>query len=277
MKVYNVLKNMKDYTDRKMSVLGSYSFVSGTMRSAAWSSPTSTTTWTAPEAGIYIMTMSIGTDSDADVGQIYKQFRWTGTATNLLQEVCGLYFRGDSVTGQGINRYTWSFPVSCVEGDTVSSFIWTPTAILYNVKIVGVKVGELPGAGASGGAEPVPDFVNPYPVGAIYLSVSPTNPTTLFGGTWERIQDTFLLASGNTYDAGATGGEATHTLTKNEMPVHGHSLNAYASSSGGSGGGVISYNNNAGGAQYIAYDQGGGQAHNNMPPYLAVYVWKRIA
>lgn len=116
-----------------------------------------------------------------------------------------------------------------------------------------------------------------YPVGSIYMTVNNINPANLFGGTWEQIKDKFLLSAGNTYSAGSTGGEATHTLTKNEMPAHGHSLNAYAASSGGSGGGVINYNNNAGGAQYIAYDQGGGQAHNNMPPYLTVYVWKRTA
>ena len=65
-----------------------------------------------------------------------------------------------------------------------------------------------------------------YPVGSIYMSVSNTSPSILFGGTWEQIQDKFLLASGSTYSNGSTGG---------------------------------------------------GQAHNNMPPYLAVNVWKRTA
>ena len=57
-----------------------------------------------------------------------------------------------------------------------------------------------------------------YPVGSIYMSVNSTSPATLFGGTWEQIKDKFLLASGNTYGAGTTGGEAKHTLTVNEMP-----------------------------------------------------------
>lgn len=62
-----------------------------------------------------------------------------------------------------------------------------------------------------------------YPVGAIYISTSNTSPSTIFGGTWEKIEDKFLLASGNTYDNGATGGEAEHTLTEQEIPWHSHS------------------------------------------------------
>lgn len=52
-----------------------------------------------------------------------------------------------------------------------------------------------------------------YPVGAIYISANSTNPGILFGGTWEQIQDTFLLAAGSTYSGGSTGGSATHTHT----------------------------------------------------------------
>lgn len=61
-----------------------------------------------------------------------------------------------------------------------------------------------------------------YPVGAIYISVNDTNPSSIFGGTWEKVEDRFLLASGSTYINGATGGAATHTLTESEMPNHGH-------------------------------------------------------
>lgn len=48
------------------------------------------------------------------------------------------------------------------------------------------------------------------PIGSVYISVSSTNPSTYFGGTWEQIKDKFLLCCGNTYTAGSTGGEATH-------------------------------------------------------------------
>ena len=63
---------------------------------------------------------------------------------------------------------------------------------------------------------------NVWPVGSIYMSVNSTNPGTLFGGTWQRLKDRFLLGAGDTYAAGSQGGEATHTLTIDEMPAHSH-------------------------------------------------------
>jgi hypothetical protein len=128
-----------------------------------------------------------------------------------------------------------------------------------------------------------------YPVGSIYMSINSTSPASLFGGTWERMQDTFLLAAGSTYAAGATGGEATHQLTINEMPSHDHDL--YAVRSGGydtygvpitetwSGGSnkVTNAVGTGGGYNQGIQAKGGGAAHNNMPPYTAVYVWKRTA
>ena len=57
-----------------------------------------------------------------------------------------------------------------------------------------------------------------YPVGSIYMSVNSTSPADLFGGTWEQIKDTFLLAAGDTYSAGSTGGETEGWLTIDEIP-----------------------------------------------------------
>jgi hypothetical protein len=74
-----------------------------------------------------------------------------------------------------------------------------------------------------------------YPVGSIYMSVSSTSPATLFGGTWEQIQDTFLLAAGTTYTAGTTGGSSSHILTTDELPSHTHGIPSLSgSASGGS-------------------------------------------
>ena len=115
-----------------------------------------------------------------------------------------------------------------------------------------------------------------YPVGAIYLSVNSTSPASLFGGTWEQIKDVFLLSAGDTYSAGATGGEATHTLTVQEMPTHNHGLKRETQSvSTGSNYARLSSTGTA--AEDIITNTGGNEAHNNMPPYLAVYVWKRTA
>ena len=61
-----------------------------------------------------------------------------------------------------------------------------------------------------------------YPVGSIYMSVNNVNPSTVFGGTWTQIKDKFLLACGDTYNNGATGGSATNTLAVNQLPSHTH-------------------------------------------------------
>ena len=61
-----------------------------------------------------------------------------------------------------------------------------------------------------------------YPVGSIYMSVNATDPARLFGGTWERIKERFLLGAGDTHTAGSTGGEFEHKLTVDEMPKHTH-------------------------------------------------------
>ena len=70
--------------------------------------------------------------------------------------------------------------------------------------------------------------VCPYPVGEIRMSVSATDPATIWPNTsWERIQDAFLVAAGATYTAGTSGGSATHTLTTGELPAHKHQVPAH--------------------------------------------------
>lgn len=127
-----------------------------------------------------------------------------------------------------------------------------------------------------------------YPIGSIYMSVNDINPSLMFGGTWEKIEDKFLLGSGN-YELGDTGGEATHTLTVDEMPshkhtqeAHRHSLNRnFSDGSGGSTSAYITTANRKTSTKYTNYqtptisNTGGGLAHNNMPPYLVVNIWQR--
>lgn len=132
-----------------------------------------------------------------------------------------------------------------------------------------------------------------YPVGSIYLSVSGTDPQTLFGGTWARLEDVFLLAAGAKHPAGSTGGEEAHTLTVKELAPHVHKFKNYASGTGPVT--IADYLGKQGDAYPDLYglhkgitwtgdygyfeiaESGGGQPHNNMPPYLAVYTWKRTA
>lgn len=119
-----------------------------------------------------------------------------------------------------------------------------------------------------------------YPVGSIYMSVNSTSPETLFGGTWVQLEDKFLLGAGTTYTNGATGGSATHTLTVDEMPSHTHIASGYRGSYAAGGNNrntPVSWNSSSRTGQYTSDSTGGGQAHNNMPPYLVVYMWKRTA
>lgn len=138
-----------------------------------------------------------------------------------------------------------------------------------------------------------------YPVGSIYMSTNSVDPSTIYGGTWERIKGRFLLGADDTYTAGNTGGEASHTLTKYEIPnysigsiptavptnhvnwsnggVQATNLGSASNDKPGvqAGSGAITTH----GTQYgwNLNTNGGGQAHNNLPPYLVVYMWERKA
>ena len=125
-----------------------------------------------------------------------------------------------------------------------------------------------------------------YPIGSIYMSVNAADPSTLFSGTsWEKLEGRFLLGSDSTYKPGSTGGEATHTLTYNEMPKHTHPMYSY--NPGGEGTWTpdegsylvdsVTDNKNTWWARLAMGYAGGDAAHNNMPPYLVVNMWKRTS
>ena len=147
----------------------------------------------------------------------------------------------------------------------------------------------------------VNDVINiMYPVGSIYMSVNSVNPSTLFGGTWERIQDRFLLCAGDSYGAGSTGGTADATLVSHtHTPVidsssatYGFATYRHDSSAQrlkvttGSSGNRYTFTGEAGATSAndsgLAWSSGlntvgDSSTGKNMPPYLAVYVWKRTA
>lgn len=120
-----------------------------------------------------------------------------------------------------------------------------------------------------------------HPVGSIFITTDGSfDPHAKWGGTWQLLQDSFLVGAGNTYTLGDTGGEATHTLTVAELPPHSHPVNIYTGSGSSSGGTSAYGSNNRGGSQYTAYGDTSaqlGSPHNNLPPYTAVNMWLRTA
>lgn len=130
-----------------------------------------------------------------------------------------------------------------------------------------------------------------YPIGSIYMSVNDVDPSVLFGGSWERIgQGRTLIGEGTGVDANntsktftnaETNGEYTHTLSTTEMPSHSHRVSSGWSSAAGTDRitfGQVSgqYQQSGVGGTWFIENTGGGQAHNNLPPYLVVYIWKRV-
>jgi len=134
-----------------------------------------------------------------------------------------------------------------------------------------------------------------YPVGSIYMSVNATNPAELFGGTWERLKDRFLLAAGDTYPAGDSGGSASHshTLSNNGAACIGNFGNTTAFLTGykyhwkdystnmwaWTHNDNYQFNSSTTGYNDGSFVQltGSTDSDNSMPPYLAVYMWKRVA
>lgn len=155
-----------------------------------------------------------------------------------------------------------------------------------------------------------------YPVGSIYMSVSPASPATLFGGTWAKLEGRMLIGASSSYPLGSTGGSASHTpvgtvaghvLTVGEMPSHRHAVRsatwAKAGWQGTSPGAYmtldpVSYfgsgyagtwqnaDNVQGSSTPFLANAGGGGSHNHgfqgsptntMPPYLSVHMWQRTA
>lgn len=152
------------------------------------------------------------------------------------------------------------------------------------------------------------DILTVYPVGAIFQSTSNTSPASLFGGSWEQIQNRFLYGSGGSYGVGNTGGEESHVLSMNEMPSHNHGWTSLVGDIYGGDTRVLPENGRVSGifsrqdmgddhfeiqranglgsnvtpdihldASHQHNWEGSGWAHNNMPPYYVCNIWRRTA
>lgn len=129
-------------------------------------------------------------------------------------------------------------------------------------------------------AIPAVDLSSVYPVGSVYINAAvSTNPATLLGfGTWTAFGAGRVMVG---LDAGQTefdtleetGGAKTHTLTVDEIPAHTHSVPNSGSQNNSFDSGTTVGNDVTG----TSGSTGGGSAHNNLQPYIVVYMWKRTA
>ena len=119
-----------------------------------------------------------------------------------------------------------------------------------------------------------------YPIGTYYWSQKSTSPEELFGGKWETISGRFLFSTDSNHSVDSTGGEEKHTLTENEMPSHNHNYDKFnyngCITCNNTGSYIIPFRNDSNfqSSNTTGY-KGGNQAHNNMPPYITAYCWRR--
>lgn len=190
-----------------------------------------------------------------------------------------------------IRSYTSGLQISTYSG-SADCALFVPYAGTSQAGVVEIMTDEemdaqTGGTSPTAAVNPIVDLI--YPVGSIYMSTTDSTVAAVqarfIGTTWVKIKDRFLLADGNIYHAGATGGESSHTLTTSEMPSHSHNIRFNSSNtvdiagdiSAGTGGTWKSVVTGQGLNNLTLTSTGSGSAHNNMPPYYVVYMYRRTA
>lgn len=243
--------------------------------------------WQNPNPGEVFANQNITVPNISNYEYTIIGFKINNGSSNGIQyfkfkNVMNSYNYFDFIDGDGNTYHRWcqvydntTLKFDVGRFNTYNGSAQTDNSVCIPVAIYGTNdLGYIANASA----------LDAHPIGSFYISSNSTSPASLFGGTWERIKDRFLLGAGDTYTAGDTGGEATHTLTNDEMPSHNHQLatarqyktgtdtdsnpikigRTWQDADGWTGG-------------FYTDNTGGGQPHNNMPPYLVVYMWKRTA
>lgn len=167
------------------------------------------------------------------------------------------------------------------EWDTITLQDWWTSPTMESrvtVTFPGTLVSTLPGdyyKATPAMLDNLRDYI--YPVGSVYICYSHVSPADLFGGTWVRIENAFLWGVDSKGTIGQTGGAKTHTLTLDEIPAHSHgsvysqhvdATKLYP---------WLTTSSSPPSLAYGAVPAGGGAAHNNMPPYVQVSIWRRTA
>ncbi len=202
---------------------------------------------------------------------IYARDGITGVPSNVATvPIAFVFFQFDAKTR------SWAFFQKAVEPNTFRIAAGMAARLPADTKINGKTLLDLI-----------------YPIGSLYLSTVDVSPEAFLGGAWQRIEDVFLLAAGSTYAPGTVGGEAEVKLAEEQLPKLSGTVNFRPWGSGSpyaGASGIISNNGEiadtangfSGSTTEDGYRQlkiafGGGQAHNNLPPFLAVYMWQRVA
>lgn len=177
--------------------------------------------------------------------------------------------RGDTGAVDGIDYFTGS-----------PSALGTANPGTANGLARGDHVHPMPTAADVGALDAYAILDTLYPVGIIVPFANTVEPAAIWGGTWDLLAEgQSLIQAGDTYALGSTGGEATVKLTVETMPSHTHSYKLATKESTSSTNvypsGVLSWMENTVDSPITTNARGGGLPHNNMPPYLAVNIWRR--
>ena len=185
-------------------------------------------------------------------------------------------WNGDTATDTGISAQGpqgAQGPAGTIDNVTITSIDGLSEALAGKLDTTGTAAN----AQKLGGKTLAQIMLEIYPVGSIYTSTAATSPASLFGGTWTQLKDRFLLGAGDTYAAGTEGGSAEKTLTANQMPKHTHGL-GYVEASVAKGTDYARLDSaHTQTSSTLIKSAGEGEAFDIMPPYLAVYMWKRVS
>lgn len=225
--------------------------------------------------------VTVSTVASLDIVQITKNgvdvsSEWSNVPSSYISKEYTSNIT-ETLTFYGSNGQEYTETINIISVETNPTIPPEFYASNANIKINSdVKVGKMSLKEIDSVVSSLFDLI--YPVGSIYYTNNANfSPNVSFNGTWAQIKDVFLLAAGNTYVGGTSGGEATHKLTIDEIPNHNHpgsywvQREGYGNLNVGSTSAANRVNISASG--YV----GGNQPHNNMPPYIVVYVWKRVS
>ena len=254
-------------------------------------------------AGTYVRILTgirmslLGGDPDVNVGTLKARVYEKGAAAPGWDDVSVVALDADVaeiISGMDITK---SYTVDIQATDRLGEYVFTTEistakALISGLaNVAGVAIGKYAETANTLeigfdtgwlGSNPIAT----YRIGSLFFTFEDESPADLFDGTtWEKLTSGKFLVAGDTTgnyipddETYGTGGEATHALSTAEMPSHRHGTAARSGAGSLGAWARIAYPTNSGteATMYTDY-QGSGNAHNNMPPWIAIYIWRRTA